>query len=187
MADWLIVIPTVPSSTSSLRVTVWRRMRGAGALSLHGGVWILPNLPEQEKLAVDVLAQVRAAGGDVMLLTADLLDSLNPEAVRARFRNERDQEYAELAEGCGEFLAEIEKETAREKFTYPELEEIEGMLARLHSWLKKIRARDFFGAPGADEAARLLSVCEQALEGYARRVYLALGVEGDRGGSGDGA
>lgn len=158
-------------------------MRGAGALSLHGGVWILPNLPEQEKLALDVLAQVRASGGDVLLLTADLLDSLDPEAVRGRFRNERDQEYAELAEGCGEFLAEIEAETAREKFTYPELEEIEGMLARLHAWFKKIRARDFFSAAGAEEAVRLLSVCEQALEDYSRRVYVALGVEGDRGGS----
>lgn len=184
MADWLLVMPSVPSSPSSLRVTVWRRMRGAGALSLHGGVWLLPHQPEQEKLARDVLAQVRAAGGEVVLLASDLLDGISAEAVRDRFRQERNQEYREVMEGCGEFLAEIEKETAVEKFTYPELEEIEDMLARLQLWFRKIRARDFFGAPGADDAQQQLDVCAEALEGYAARVYAALGVNGGERGDG---
>ena len=153
-------------------------MRGAGALSLHGGVWLLPHRPEHEKLARDVLAQVRAAGGEGVLLASDLLDGLSAEAVHARFLQERDQEYEEVVEGCGEFLAEIEKETAAQKFTYPELEEIEGMLARLHLWFRKIRARDFFGAPGAEEAQRHLAVCVKACEGYAARVYAVLGVGG---------
>ncbi len=178
------MIPTVPSSPSSLRVTVWRRMRGAGALNLHGGVWVLPRRPEQEELARAVRSQVRATGRDVALLAADAVDGLEAEAIRDRFRAERDLEYAEFREGCGEFLDEIDKETAREKFTFPELEEIEDDLGKLDAWLRKIRDRDFYGASGAAEAAALLAACARAFEGYAHRVYAALGVEvDDRAGS----
>jgi hypothetical protein len=175
----LIVIPTVPSSPSSLRVTVWRRMRGAGALHLHGGVWVLPHRPAQEDLARAVRGQVRTAGGDVVLLSADALDGMEAEVVKDRFRAERAEEYAEFCEGCDEFLAEIDKETAREKFTFPELEEIEDDLEKLHAWLRKIRDRDFFGGSRADEAAQMLVSCERAFDGYAHRVYAALGIEED--------
>lgn len=159
-------------------------MRGAGALHLHGGVWVLPHRPEQVELARAVRAQIRAAGGDVILLAADALEGVEAEAVKDRFRVERHQEYAEFCEGCEEFLAEIDKETAREKFTFPELEEIEDDLGKLHGWLQKIRDRDFFGGSRAEEAVQRLTACEQAFDGYAHRVYAVLGVEvDDKGGS----
>lgn len=158
-------------------------MRGAGALHLHGGLWVFPNRPEQERLARAVLAQVRAAGGEVVLFVADVLEGLAPDAIRDRLGAERDQEYAEFGEGCQEFLAEIDKETARQKFTYPELEEIEDELTKLQTWLRKIRERDFFGSAGSADGAHLLATCAEAFDGYAHRVYAALGVEtGDRGG-----
>ena len=176
---WLIVIPTVPSAPSSLRVTAWRRMRGAGAVALHGGVWVLPHQPEQEAVALALRTQLRAAGGDVGLFAADALEGLESEALMDRFRSERDQEYAEFCEGCGEFRAEIHKETTQEKFTFPELEEIEADLGKLDAWLRKIRGRDFFGASRAEEAGEALTECERLFEGYAHRVYAALGVEVD--------
>ena len=43
MQTWLVFIPQLPSSPSSLRVLVWRRMRTAGAAALQQGVWVLPD------------------------------------------------------------------------------------------------------------------------------------------------
>ena len=42
---WLMFIPQLPSSPSSLRVLVWRRMRGAGAAALEPGGLGVPTDP----------------------------------------------------------------------------------------------------------------------------------------------
>ena len=52
---WLVFIPQLPSSPSSLRVLVWRRMRTAGAAALQQGVWVLPQTPEHEQFLREVL------------------------------------------------------------------------------------------------------------------------------------
>jgi hypothetical protein len=57
---------------------------------------------------------------------------------------------------CTDFLTEIDTETAREKFTYAELEEQDEDLTKLTSWLGKIHARDTLGPP-AEQRRTLLS------------------------------
>ena len=64
-----------------------------------------------------------------------------------RFRADRDQEYREFGVQCREFLAEIAKETTADNLTFAALEENEHDLQKLHTWLTKISARDFFSAP----------------------------------------
>jgi hypothetical protein len=44
-----------------------------------------------------------------------------------------------------------------------ELEESDADLARHQKWLAAVRARDYFGAPGGEEAAAAVASCEEAL------------------------
>jgi hypothetical protein len=175
---WLVFIPLLPSSPSSLRVLVWRRMRTAGAAALQQGVWVLPQTPEHEQFLRDVLREAQQQGGRGILLVATPLDAEQAAAVVARFRVDRDQEYQEFAVQCRDFLAEIAKETAADNLTFAALEENEHDLQKLHTWLEKIRTRDFFGALQARPAADALLACEHALRGFAEAIYTREGLQG---------
>jgi hypothetical protein len=177
MDSWLVFIPHLPASPSSLRVLIWRRMRAAGATTLQQGVWILPRKPEHEQFLRDVLTEARQQGGNGMVLVTTPLDSDQHNTIVARFHAERDQEYAEFCGRCQDFLAEIAKETSIQHFTFAELEENEQDLHKLRGWLQKIRARDFFGAPAARAAEEAWSACQHAFDGFADAVYTSEGLQ----------
>ena len=113
---WLVFIPQLPSSPSSLRVLVWRRMRAAGAAALQQGVWVLPQTPEHEQFLRDVLLEAQQQGGSGILMVATPLDADQASEVVERFRADRDQEYHEFGVQCRDFLAEIAKETDGTQF-----------------------------------------------------------------------
>lgn len=186
---WLLFLPQLPSSPSSLRVLVWRRLRAAGALGLQHGVWVLPHTPEQERVFHALLGEVAPQGGGGLLFAASPLDAALPADIVGRFRAERAEDYTEFGSRCRDFLAEIAKETAGGNFGFTELEENEQDLQKLVGWLAKIRARDFFPGEPAEEAARALATCERALARFTSAVYAAAGLppaegeEGDTGGA----
>ena len=175
---WLMFIPQLPSSPSSLRVLVWRRMRAAGAAALQQGVWVLPQTPEHEQFLRDVLVEAKQQGGSGILMVATPLDVDQAAEVVQRFRADRDQEYVEFGVQCCDFLAEIAKETEAHNLTFAALEENEHDLQKLHTWLEKISARDFFGALQAPAAAEALTACERALHGFAQAIYAREGLQG---------
>ena len=175
---WLIFIPQLPSSPSSLRVLVWRRMRAAGAAAIQQGVWVLPQTLEHEQLLRDVLLEAQQQGGSGILLVATPLDADRASEVVDRFRADRNQEYVEFGVRCRDFLAEIVKETAARNLTFAALEENEHDLQKLQQWLGKIRGRDFFDAPQARAATEALAACESALHGFAEAIYAREGLQG---------
>jgi hypothetical protein len=176
--SWLLFIPQLPSSPSSLRVLVWRRMRAAGAAALQQGVWVLPQTPEHERFLRDVLREAQQQGGSGILLVATLLDADRASEVVERFRADRGQEYREFCGRCRDFLAEIAKETAAGNLSFAALEENEQDLQKLQHWLTKIRARDFFEAPEGCAAAEALAGCERALNGFTEAIYAREGLQG---------
>ena len=91
--------------------------------------------------------------------------------ILARFRADREEEYAEFYERSQEFLAEIKKETGKLKFTFAELEENEQDFQRLTNWLEKIKKRDFVGGDEAQKAIETLKTCRTAFEIFSTEVY----------------
>jgi len=43
MTEWLILVATLPTNPSALRVRVWRALKATGAGTLREGVYVLPN------------------------------------------------------------------------------------------------------------------------------------------------
>lgn len=167
--EWLLFLPQVPSSPSSLRVAIWRRMRDAGAVGLGNGVWVLPRNSDQEQFLRNLSADVVKQGGNCFVLAASPIDS--GDDIIDRFRLERDREYSEFCERCGGFLAELNKETANEKFTFAELEEADEDYKKLTGWLRKIQARDFFPTSRVHEAETIFAQCGKAHREFAHSVY----------------
>jgi hypothetical protein len=175
---WLVFIPQLPASPSSLRVLVWRRMRAAGAAALQHGVWVLPQTPEHEQFLRDVLREAQQQGGSGILMVATPLDADKTSEVVERFRADRDEEYREFGVRCRDFLAEIAKEIAAGNLSFAALEENEHDLQKLQNWLGKIRVRDFFDAPQGCAADEALAACERALHGFADAIYAREGLQG---------
>ena len=171
---WLLFLSQLPAHPSSLRVNIWRKMQSAGALGLQNGVWVLPDQPEQVKFLQDLLDAIQkqeAKGASGQIFTVNPLGEAVEQDVIARFRAARDEEYAEFDERSREFLAEINKETQKQKFTFAELEENEQDLQRLKTWLENIRKRDFFGGNKAHEAMQIYEACRTALKAFTTEVY----------------
>lgn len=168
---WLLFTSQLPTSPSSLRVMVWRRMRAAGALGLQNGVWVLPFGKEQQRLAAELLAYLQEQGAQGQSFAAHALSEAVEQDLLKRFQAQRDEEYTELVERCDAMLAELARETAKTKFTFAELEENEADLQKLESWLVRIKARDHVGGEYAKEAARAIQSCRKALKTFAEGVY----------------
>ncbi len=175
--NWLLFLPQLPTSPSTLRVTVWRRMRAAGALGLQNGVWVLPSTPENRQFAEGQMAYIKEQGAVSYLFEAMTLNPSIEATVLAGFRAQRDEEYTEFCERCDALLAELDKESANEKFTFAELEETETDLHKLEAWLGKITGRDFVGGNRKRAALDQLGRCREAYERFAAQVYARQGID----------
>jgi ChrB-like protein len=173
---WLLFSPQLPATPSSLRVLVWRRMQTVGALNVPNGLWLLPHTAEHEQFLSKIRADIEQQEGMAWVFTAQLVDATSQERLVARFQEERQEEYAEFASRCQEFLQEIARETQAHKWTFAELEENEHDLHKLTRWLHQIQRRDFFPTAAAQEAVAHLARCTETLQTFAQAVYAQYGV-----------
>jgi hypothetical protein len=155
---WVVLTWRLPSGSSTPRVTLWRSLRRLGAAVLTPGAAILPfrdDLLEQ----LDWLAQeVESLGGDAWVLPVLELSEREEARVREQMRAERQAEYEELREDARAFL--------RRASEHPESDGEFGLRLRTEKELvafqrrfRKIRARDYFDAPGRSEAAQTIDRC----------------------------
>jgi hypothetical protein len=173
---WLLLLAQLPSSPSSARVALWRRLRAIGAAGVLNGAWVLPQAAAHAEFFEQLRETAHRQGGTAFVLTVSASPDVD-ETIVQRFRADRSREYDEFAEQCAAFLDEIDKETKAGKFTFAELEEGEQDLEKLARWLAKIRARDFFPDERWPRSAEMLERCRGVLEGFVWAVYAAEGVQ----------
>jgi hypothetical protein len=162
--DWLLITVSTPGSGSStLRVYAWRNLRRLGAYYLQQSVCVLPATPKTTRAAARLVARLRAEGGRARMLRIKLTEVQEETAIVNAIQRERQDEYRELVESTQKFHDEIAHERRRGRATYTELEESDADLARYQKRLAGIRARDYFDAPGGDEATAAVASCEEAL------------------------
>jgi hypothetical protein len=175
-SGWLLLLVQLPTSPSSSRVGLWRRLRTAGAARVLNGAWVLPHSAAHAEFLGQLLDTARGHGGTGFVFTVSASPDAD-EAIIQRFRDDRGREYDEFEERCAAFLAEVGKETGVGKFTFAELEESEQDLAKLARWHRKIRARDFFPDQRWPRSAEMMERCRKRLHDFTQAVYQAEGVQ----------
>lgn len=168
--EWSAINYTLPREPSRARVSIWRKLKKIGAVSIQQSVWILPSSDENYNLLHDVKDEVSRNGGEAFVMTIST-DEDGKKIIIDQFNAARDEEYGELLEQCEEFFKEIDKETARENFTFAEIEENEEELNKLKQWYEKIAARDSFSSPLREKAESMLAKCSELLDGFCDKVY----------------
>jgi hypothetical protein len=162
--DWLLIaVSTPPGGSSTLRVYAWRNLRSLGAHYLQQSVCLLPATPKTTRAAARVVTRLRAEGGHGEMLRIRMTDAKQEAVVIDAIQRERTDEYHELVESTRQFHEELQLERRRGRATYTEFEESDTDLARYQKWLAAVQARDYFGAPGGQEAAAAVASCEEAL------------------------
>lgn len=162
--DWLLITVSTPrGGSSTLRVYAWRNLRSLGAHYLQQSVCLLPATPKTTRAVARLVTRLRAEDGHGEMLRIHLTDSKQEAAVIDAMQRERTDEYREVVERTRQFHEELQLERRRGRATYTELEESDADLARHQKWLAAIRARDYFDAPGGQEAAAAVASCEEAL------------------------
>ena len=170
--SWRVITYRLPAEPSRHRVAVWRELRRLGAVALQQGTWAVPDGEPFDTRFAQVVATIRAAGGEpIVLAVAD--DETSAAQLEAAFTEQREAEWAEFLADCGKYDNELAGEIAKGKLTLAELDEEEQSLDRLRRWYRTIRVRDVFGAPSASLAERRLKECGEALEAFAEQVYQA--------------
>jgi hypothetical protein len=169
--EWLMLNFTLPKEPSRVRVSVWRKLKKYGSVSIGQSMWLLPLSDKHIGIFNEISNEIMQNNGNAYIVKADFIDTVSSTDVINLFNKARDEEYEEFLDKCEDFFREIEKETAKENFSYGELEENEEEYNKLAEWLKKIITRDFFNAPQKNTSEQYLEKCQQLLDGFSDRVY----------------
>jgi hypothetical protein len=145
----LLLLVELPPHPSSLRVRVWRRLRGLGAVPLKRSAYLLPDTPDRYEDFQWLAQEIQRSGGDATLIRVQQIENVTPADVTRLFHEPRDLDYKQLAARYRKVLALLDKKSATGSARVPD------ELARLAKDHQRIRAIDFFDASGGAEITRL--------------------------------
>jgi hypothetical protein len=176
---WLLLIYRVPQEPASRRTYVWRQLKQLGAHYLQQAAAILPDRDGMRSNLETLSQKIREYGGEVSLLSTVSPDEGWEGELMARFNQARDAEYTEVVENVERLEDEIKRERRKGRFTFAQLEDIEGEWEKLQRWYERVHARNFFDAPGRADAAAALACGQAALEAFTAEVSAREGVEAE--------
>jgi hypothetical protein len=157
-ARWLLLLHQLPAKPAYLRVKVWRRLQGIGAVAVKNAVYALPATAEAQEDFEWLLREITQGGGEAIVCEARLVEGLADQEVRALFDRARDEDYQELAKELRAVAAALGDDPPLERRV-----EAKAQLARLKARLSQVAAIDFFGADGREAAEGLLLELEHRL------------------------
>jgi hypothetical protein len=150
---------------------VWRKLKGWGGLYLQQSVCVLPHREDFQRYLEQLKADILASDGEADLLTVTIDDPEQNSMLIQRFQQQAEEEYQEFLDRCRDFHQELDREREISNLTFAELDENEVELAKLRSWLLKIRDRDLFEASGYSTALDALTACEKDFQVFSQQVY----------------
>jgi hypothetical protein len=154
--QWLLLIHQLPQKPAYLRVKVWRRLQGLGAVAVKSSVYALPAGEETLEDFQWLLREIEQGGGEGAICEASLVDGLSDPEMRALFEAARDADYAEVAK-------ELRKLAASARGAGERGGEAGAQLTRLRRRFAEVAAIDFFGASGRLVVDGLLTELETSL------------------------
>jgi hypothetical protein len=156
--SWLLLIHQLPAKPAYLRVKIWRRLQGIGAIPVKNAVHVLPMNEETQEDFEWLLREIREGGGEAVICEARLIDGLSDQDVRALFDQARDADYADLIMEARASAKSLRR-TAKRK----PLADQRAQVARLRKRLAETVSIDFFGAIGRETAEDLIATLEAQL------------------------
>lgn len=169
--DWLLFTYWLPAEPSRKRVFVWRQLKKLGALSMEGAGWLLPKAEPIATKIEDILNSVEEMEGTANLYSVTDFSEIQEQRAIARFKQEREREYAEIIKECHKMLRHIERERQQQEFNFEEVQELEGDLGKINRWLSEAKERDFWDVTAREKVEKLKSKAETDLATFTQETY----------------
>lgn len=139
--SWLLLIVSLPTSSATARMRVWRGLKALGCVALRDGAYLLPAEAHHEQALQGLGEECVREGGSAWLMAVQPRSDDEARAYRQLF--DRSEDYAELRKAWKEANRTLAKMT-------------DGELARLHRKLQRefdaTRAIDFFPSEASADA-----------------------------------
>ena len=156
--SWLLLIHQLPAKPAYLRVKIWRRLQGIGAIAVKNAVHALPMGEGTQEDFEWLLREIVEGGGEAFLCETRLIDGLSDDEVRKLFDQARDADYAEIVKDARTVTKSLRPNLKREA-----VNERRAQATRLRKRLAEVAEIDFFGAIGREAAERSLKELEARL------------------------
>ena len=169
--DWLLFTYWLPAEPSRKRVFIWRQLKKLGALSMEGAGWLLPKAEPIATKIKDILNSVEEMEGTANLYSVTDFSEIQEQRAIARFKQEREREYAEIIKECHKMLRHIERERQQQEFNFEEVQELEGDLGKINRWLSEAKERDFWDVTAREKVEKLKSKAETDLATFTQETY----------------
>lgn len=158
---------SLPVKASKERMSLWRKFKQLGAVSLKNSVYILP-LAERTYENFQWLSQeIQSMGGEATLVRTKGIENLEDKEIIGLFNTVRDADYREIIIACESLLKKITR--GKE-----EISAVKDVLNKeLTSIGKKLKTSveiDFFNAPLGKEANKLFLHCTKTLKTRRQRL-----------------
>jgi Protein ChrB, N-terminal len=156
--SWLLLIHQLPAKPAYLRVKIWRRLQGIGAIAVKNAVHALPMSEGTQEDFEWLLREIVEGGGEAFLCETRLIDGLTDEEVRKLFDQARDADYGNIAKEARTLTKSLRPNPKPEV-----VKDLRAQAARLRNRLADVVSIDFFGAIGRETAEGLLGELEARL------------------------
>ena len=159
-AAWLLLVHQLPPEPAYLRVKIWRRLQGLGAVALKNSVYALPAGEQTREDLEWLLAEIERGGGEGMICESGLVAGMSDEEVRGLFDAARDADYSEIAKELRKLVTAAKGSNAGRR---KNAAEAKAEALKLRRRFGEIGAIDFFGATGRLTVEALLTELEALL------------------------
>src|SRR5438552_15974943 len=98
--QWLLLIVSLPTSSATARMRIWRALKGLGCMALRDGAYLLPTQADREQDLQDLADECIREGGSAWLMAIAPRSADEDAAYRQLF--DRAEDYAELGQAWKE-------------------------------------------------------------------------------------
>ncbi|MDM0109710.1 chromate resistance protein [Variovorax sp. J22R24] len=152
-APWLLLVVSLPTSSATARMRIWRNLKAIGCMALRDGAYLLPSQGEHGQRLQELAQECTSEGGSAWLM--DVQPRSADEATAYRELFDRSAEYDELRKAWKDANRSLAALGA------PELARLQRKLQREFD---AVRAIDFFPGESRLEADAAWSELNKRIE-----------------------
>jgi len=140
-ARWLLLIVSLPTTSATARMRIWRALKALGCAALRDGAYLLPANADRAQELQELADECLREGGNAWLMAVAPRSDQEEASYRRLF--DRSDDYAELRKGWKE------ANRALKSLSPPELGRLQRRLEREY---EAVRATDYFPGDASREA-----------------------------------
>jgi hypothetical protein len=105
--SWLLFFYSLPSKPVRNRMTVWRKLLKAGAVSFKSSVYILPYTEEHHELLTWLVSEVLSLKGEASFVRVEKIETIDNQQIISLFNQQREADYQRILKDFDEIERKI--------------------------------------------------------------------------------